>query len=143
MRKKSRQNAFMYIDGENIPEKKYEDIDTLISKRDKVINAKVYGLQNDNSTKAWSKRAQKNDKLKDIRLFGQPEKNKVDRKIIRDIRRDIRNHKKIDRIIIVSSDKDFAAPIREIKEEGIKVTVIGESKSSSELRKSCDEFKEI
>lgn len=40
----------------------------------------MYGLQKDECTKSWSDKAKKLD-IKDIRLCGNPEKDKVDNKI--------------------------------------------------------------
>lgn len=49
----------------------------------------MYGLQKDECTKSWSDKAKKLD-IKDIRLCGNPEKDKVDNKIKKDVNQEIK-----------------------------------------------------
>ena len=142
MRRKKR-NTWVYIDGENVPERKYGAIKEAVSQIGVRDCSKVYGLKNDKSTKAWTECSRKEKGLRDVRLKGKPEKNKVDRKIKKDIRRDIRENKGMDVIVIVSSDKGFRDIVEEGRKAGKKVVVIGEEKTAGKLREACSEFWEI
>lgn len=53
-----------------------------------LYSSRVYGLQKDEGTKGWSEKANKFG-IKDIRLFGAPEKDKADKKIQKDVKREI------------------------------------------------------
>ena len=129
-----KRNMLIYIDGENISERKYCEIMKSTLRIGVKDGSKVYGLQNDNRTRAWTDRSHEDDNLKDIRLYGLPEKDKVDNKIKRDIRKDIRKKKNVDIIVLVTSDKGYADVIEEARTEGKSVVVIGEAKASSIIR---------
>ena len=81
--------VFAFIDAENVPSKFFEQIENGISYFVDKWNAKVYALQKDHATLNWHEIVKKNDALLEIRLAGGPSKNKVDKKIIKDITRAI------------------------------------------------------
>ena len=143
MKRKRKNKIMIYIDGENIPEKKYESIMKWAERRGCVVGCKVYGIQKDKSTRAWTIRANTDKRLKDIRLYGKSEKNKVDSKIIDDIRKGMRNDNNANMIVIASSDKDFSDIAIETRSAGEKVIGIGEAKASNKLRSLYDEFWEV
>lgn len=143
MRKEKKEKFRVFYDCENISEKKYDVSMERLKKKGQVVSCKAYRIKNDKSTRAWTTRANKDKCLKEIRLSGGPEKNKVDSKIIKDIRREIRNISDDESIVIVSSDKDFSKIAKKIRASGGKVIGIGEAKASDKLRKSYDEFLEI
>ena len=103
---------------------------------------KVYGLQKDARTKSWSDEA-KDLGIKDIRLCGNPEKDKVDKKIQKDIRKEIKNNKSVDIVCIATSDKGYTETVKELRRQGKRVVGIGERKAPKELRDACSEFIEI
>lgn len=72
-------NAALFIDGENISSKKAEQIQKIANKQGVLGTEKVYGLQK-MSVQNLGQIRQKLD-IKDIRLCGNPEKDKVDNKI--------------------------------------------------------------
>ena len=137
-------NVFAFIDAENVPSKFYDQIDHNISYLADRWSAKVYALQKDNTTIGWHEVAKANDCLKEIRLSGGPAKNKVDAKIIKDIRRLIRNCVPDETCaVIVSSDSDYKGVVGELKKAGFRVIGIGEAKSNEVYRNSFDSFIEL
>lgn len=103
---------------------------------------KLYGLQKDNSTMGWSAKAREYG-MADIRLCGGPAKNKVDRKMQKDMKREIVQYKNVDIVCMATSDKGYAAAIRELRACGKRVVVIGEGKAPHQLRNACSKFIEI
>ena len=102
----------------------------------------MYGLQKDARTKSWSDEA-KDLGIKDIRLCGNPEKDKVDKKIQKDVRKEIKNNKSVDVVCIATSDKGYTGTVKELRRQGKRVVGIGEKKAPKELRDACSEFIEI
>ena len=99
----------------------------------------MYGLQKDECTKSWSDKAKKLD-IKDIRLCGNPEKDKVDNKIKKDVNQEIKNNKSVDVVCIATTDKGYTDTVKELRRQGKKVVGIGEKKAPKELRDACSEF---
>lgn len=139
---KKKVNAALFIDGENISSKKAEQIQKIANKQGVLGTEKVYGLQKDECTKSWSDKAKKLD-IKDIRLCGNPEKDKVDNKIKKDVNREIKHNKSVDVVCIATSDKGYTDTVKELRRQGKKVVGIGEKKAPKELRDDCSEFFEI
>lgn len=137
-----KKNTALFIDGENISCKKVNAIMDAAKHQGILFSGRVYGLQKDNSTREWSDKAREYG-IADIRLFGGPQKNKVDRKIQRDVKREIIQHKNVDIVCVATSDKGYAVTIRELRAWGKRVVVIGEGKAPDKLRNACSEFIEI
>jgi len=135
-------NTILLIDGENISSKKAEQIIKIAEQQGKICLSKVYGIQKDQHTEGWSDKA-KEYGLKDIRLCGGPQKDKVDKKIQRDAIKEIKNNKNVDTVCIATSDKGYIETIRELRQHGKRVVVIGEQKATKDLRNSCNKFSEI
>ena len=92
----------------------------------------------------WHEVAKTNDYLREIRLSGGPAKNKVDKKIIRDIRRLIGNCIPAETcVFIVSSDSDYRVAVTELKEAGVRVVGIGEAKANENYKQSFNSFLEL
>ena len=53
--------------------------------------------------------------IKDIRLCGNPEKDKVDNKIKKDVNQEIKNNKSVDVVCIATSDKGYTDTVKVIK----------------------------
>ena len=136
----SRNNSFT----ENKSKKKKKTIQTKSNSTRKKVNAALFidGLQKDECTKSWSDKAKKLY-IKDIRLCGNPEKDKVDNKIKKDVNQEIKNNKSVDVVCIATSDKGYTDTVKELRRQGKKVVGIGEKKAPKELRDACSEFFEI
>lgn len=140
--RRKKENTALFIDGENISSKKAEQIMKIADKQGLVGTRKVYGLQKQKPTKHWSDKAKDLD-IKDIRLCGNPEKDKVDKKIQKDAKNEIQNNKSVDIVCIATSDKGYTETIKELRKQGKKVIGIGEKKAPKVLRDACSEFIEI
>ena len=137
-------NVFTFIDAENVPSKYWELIQSRISFLVDKWRGKLYALQKDHATMGWHEVAKTNDCLEEIRLSGGPAKNKVDKKIIRDIRRLTENCIPAETcVIIVSSDSDYRVVVAELKEAGVRVIGIGEVKANENYKQSFNRFFEL
>ena len=132
----------LFIDGENISSKYAEQILEIANDIGTIAVAKVYGLQKDECTKKWTEKASKKE-IKDIRLCGKPEKNKVDKKIIKDMKKVILDHSWINTICIASCDGGYAETLSELRNLGLTIVAIGTKHLSNKLKEVCDEFKEL
>lgn len=140
--RQKKQNTAVFIDGENISHKKAEQIMEIATKQGSLYSARVYGLQKDEHTRKWSEMAKQLD-IKDIRLCGKAEKDKVDRKIQKDIEKEINQAKNVDIVCIAASDNGYAEIAKRLRRQGKRVIVIGEEKTPDDLRKVCNKFIEI
>ena len=132
----------LFIDGENISSNYAEKILEITNNIGTIAVAKVYGLQKDESTKKWTEKASDNE-IKDIRLCGKPEKNKVDKKIIKDMKKVILDHSWINTICIVSCDGGYAEVLKELRDLGLTIVAIAKKNLSHELKEVCDEIYEL
>lgn len=137
-----KKNTALFIDGENISYKKANAIMDVAKQQGTLFSNRVYGIQKDDSTRGWTDRAREYG-IADIRLFGGPEKNKVDRKIQKDAVREVTQHKNVDIVCVATSDRGYVGTIRGLRAQGKRVVVIGEDKAPDELRNSCNKFIEI
>lgn len=135
-----KRNTALFIDGENISANMADMIIKKAKNVGVVDTIKVYGLQNDKRTKKWSKIANTNSNMKDIRLYGKPSHNKVDNKIKKDTIRDVKNTTNVDIVIIASSDHGYIENIKELRAMGKRVVGIGEEKAPKNLRDACNEY---
>ena len=132
----------LFIDGENISSKYAEQILEIANDIGTIAVAKVYGLQKDESTKKWTEKASENE-IKDIRLCGKPEKNKVDNKIIKDMKKVILDHSWINTICIASCDGGYAEVLKELRDLGLTTVAIGKKNLSNKLKDVCNEIYEL
>ena len=137
-----KQNMGLLIDGENVGPKNANAILNAARSQGKLYVGKVYGRQKDIRTRKWSDKAREYG-ISDIRLYGEPMKNKVDNKIKKDARKLINQHKNIDIVCIATNDGDYVDIIRELRSMGKRVVVIGEKQASASLRTSCNRFVEV
>jgi len=138
----SRKKVAVYIDGENVGAVNYKQISGIMDSKGSVAYANVYGLCGDERTKRWTREANKDKRLNEIRLSGRPSKNKVDKKIVHDIKEDIRKNKILSEVILVSSDHGYKDVVEELRSVGIKVTVIGKNISKA-LMMECDSYYDL
>lgn len=137
-----KKNTALFIDGENISCKKAEAIMDVVRQQGILFSNRVYGLQKDNSTRGWSAKAREYG-ITDIRLFGGPAKNKVDRKMQKDMKKEIAQYKNVDIVCMATSDKGYVEAIRQLRACGKRVVVIGEGKAPDQLRNAGSRFIEI
>ncbi len=138
-----KKNMGVYIDGENISPKKYLVIFAFISRIGELHEAKVYARQKDVRTRNWSVLAKGNEKLKDIRLSGPPAKDKVDKKIQRDIDRDMNVCKNLDIIVIATSDHGYVSIVCKARKLGKRVIILGNGDTSKKLKQECSCFVDL
>jgi len=137
-----KQNTGLLIDGENVGAQKASAILEAACAQGRLYESKVYARQKDICTRKWSDKAREYG-ISDIRLYGGPEKNKVDNKIKKDARKLIKQHKNIDIVCIATSDRDYIDIVKELRSMGKRVVVIGEKHAAFSLRKSCNKFVEV
>ena len=135
-------NIALFIDGENISNKLAKQILEKANYYGTLAVSKVYGLQKAECTKKWTEKAKEND-IEDIRLCGAPEKNKVDKKIIKDMKKAILKHRQIDTICLAAHDGGYANVLKELRDLGLKTVIIGTPKMSKKLKDICDKFEEL
>lgn len=140
--KKPKKAGSLYIDAENISAKHAGEIIEEAEGIGNVSKKQYYNRQNDKATSPW-REAGKAYELKPISMYGGPEKDKIDKKIKKDIRKSISEGTAADVIYIAASDAGYVDIIKEIKRSGRQAVVIGESKAPDKLRKAADRFIDI
>lgn len=135
-----KKNTVVFIDGENISAKKIDAILWVVNQVGVLDSARVYGLKNDRHTRGWTKRASEIDALEDVRLSGGAAKNKDDKRIKQDMLNVILEKRNVDIFVLVSSDHGYAETIRELRQKGKKVVVLGkENNMSDQLIRTASE----
>lgn len=130
----------VFIDGENISNKKAEKIIKKSNNQGDIEFARVYGIQNTPSDKCWVKTSQELD-IKHIRLGGGSKKNKVDKHMFSEILNEAKKKEHVDTIIIATNDADFITIIKEVRAMGIRVVIMGlKSSLSDKMKKACNSF---
>lgn len=138
-----KRNTALFIDGENISAGYADIIMKIANRQGEIYSAKVYGRQCDTYTREWSETAKFRSELKDIRLCGGPEKDKVDRKIQKDALNMSMEAKNVDIYIFATSDQGYVPTIEKLRKQGKRVVVIGEKKAPDYLRSAGSEFYEV
>lgn len=124
----------LYIDAENVGAQYADRIMNLVKKKGKVVEKKYYNRQKDNSTVHWKEAAKKYE-LKNISMYGEPEKDKIDNKIKEHIRKALVNEA-VDIICLVTSDGGYEDIVKEVERSGKEIIVMGEEKAPTRLRKA-------
>lgn len=137
-----KKNLAVFIDAESIGSSSAARIDGQIKKIGTLFEARYYALQKDNRTSAWKDVAKKYG-FKPILLCGEPEKNKIDKKIMRDVRAMLEKNKQVDIFCIVSRDGDFTSLVNELRKKGKRVVILATKQTSKRLRKAANEVKGI
>ena len=138
---KKKTAVVVLVDGENISHKKAPEINALTARLGSVAERKVYHRQKDPVTRPWTEKARRHA-YRDICLAGAPEKNKVDKKIIKDARRSLKAPD-VDMLCVVSSDSDFCCLAAEADSAGKKLCFIGGKNASKKLRNSGAKFMKL
>ena len=132
----------LYIDAENVGAQHADTIVHKAERKGKIIQKKYYGRQKDGSLEPWKEKGKEHD-IKPILVSKEPEKNKVDNKITKDIRKSLKNGTCADEIIIATSDGGYKDIIEEAQAAGKKVTILGEKKAPKKLRNAADQFEKV
>lgn len=141
-RSAKKKNMELLIDGENISHRKVDEILKAADSQGVLSEARVYGRQKDKRTKGWSDESKRHG-LKDVRLYGGPEKNKVDKKIKKDSIKIINDNRSIDVVVIATSDAGYVDAVEEARSMGKKVVCIGYKNAPQKLRDACSVFIEL
>ena len=137
-------DMFVFIDAENVPSKFWKEIEYRLEYLVDRFTVKIYALQRDSATLGWHEVANSRESIKEIRLCGGPSKNKVDAKIINDIRRLLHRCNPDETcVVIVSSDSDYKGIVSELKRFGFWVIGIGEAKTKQNYRDVLNRFIEL
>ncbi len=142
MKQKKKKRVVVYIDAENISAKKVDEITAISQREGKMISTKVYRRKDDKYTKNWCNVRMKSELMKEIQLSGYPEKDKIDKRIIKDMKKDLMKNDSIDVVILVSSDHGYAETVKKITKTGKEVIVAGKN-ISSRLKTAAGEYCEI
>lgn len=137
-----KRNTEVLIDGENISYKKADKIMKIAMSEGVLYGGRVYGRQKDKRTRRWSEQARKFG-IEDIRLYGGPQKNKVDNKIKKDTTRFVNCDKSVDIFVLATSDSDYIETIEQLRLRGKRVVVVGSKNAPKTLRNACNRFVEI
>lgn len=144
MKKKSTalEKVQVFVDCENVPGKHAKEILNCVRREYGSPNQiTLYGLQKDPATKAWKSHIKCDSRYSpfciDKQLCGGPTRNKVDKKIIRDLER---ISDKDATVVVVSSDHGYTNAINELRSKGNKVIGIGRKEHSKALENSCNDY---
>ena len=136
-----KKKTVILVDGENISAKNADKIVTISNRLGVVAERKVYHHQKDQGTRAWTEKSKGGD-YKDIQLYGDPAKNKVDRKMQKDARQYMKNPD-VAMVCVVSSDGGFRCLAEDAAAAGKKLCFIGGKTPSRRLRNTGAQFMKL
>lgn len=127
------------IDADNVPAKFADAILREVTAIGEPALRRVYGDWTSGRLKAWS------DRILELGLVAHQDTSNTTGKNASDIglvidAMDILHGGRFDGFVIVSSDSDFTALANRLREEGLSVIGIGESKAPEALRNVCNRF---
>jgi hypothetical protein len=137
-----KQNTMVFIDAESVSADHCPRICGQCRSLGEINEIRYYARQNDPSTSAWKDQAKAYD-IKPILMYGEPERNKIDNKIIKDIRRILNTNKSIDIFCIASRDGDFSQIVQEIRGKKKRAVVLAMKNTSEKLKGSASEVRGI
>lgn len=135
-------NTMIYVDAESVPYKCVENIQSELQSIGKVAEARFYAMQKDDSTKAW-RNACRQYGYKAILMSGEPQKNKIDNKIIRDAKKVLNENKSIDIFCIATRDGDYKELVDFLRKNGKRVVILAPQHTSKKLKKAGSESRFI
>lgn len=135
-----KRSVAVFIDGENISNKKAEKIMEKSGNRGEIRFARVYNVKDTPSDKCWVNTSQEFN-IKHIRLPGSSKKNKVDKHMFSEIYNEAKKTGHADMLIIATNDTDFIPTIKEVRDMGVCVVIMGLKASlSDKMKKACNSF---
>lgn len=127
------------IDADNIPSKYASSILKEITTFGEPALRRVYGDWSSGQLKGWSETVRANGLVATQETANTKGKNASDIGLVIDAM-DILHTGRFDGFALVSSDSDFTALANRIREQGLDVIGIGESKAPESLRNVCNRF---
>ncbi|MEL6957571.1 MAG: NYN domain-containing protein [Pseudomonadota bacterium] len=127
------------IDADNVPARHAEAILKEVSLIGEPALRRVYGDWSSDSLKGWAKSIPSLGLVARQETANTKQKNASDIGLVIDAM-DILHTSKFDGFVLVSSDSDFTALANRLREDGLTVIGIGESKTPDSLRNVCNRF---
>ncbi|MGH1415356.1 MAG: NYN domain-containing protein [Pelagimonas sp.] len=127
------------IDADNIPSKFASAILKEIGTFGDLTLRRVYGDWSTDHLKGWSEQVRQHGLVAHQNSANTTGKNSSDIGLVIDAM-DILHSGRFDGFVLVSSDSDFTALANRIREHGLHVIGIGESKTPASLRNVCNRF---
>lgn len=133
----------VFFDCENISASYVDSIFDELAKHGEVIIKQSFKDWGSSNSKSWNRELHEEFAIEPIQVFSaRGAKNSCDMRIQRAINETI-NHKKIDIIVLVSSDSDFRDLIINVRANGFETIGFGESKTPLSLKKAYSTFIEL
>lgn len=139
---KDRMLLAVLIDADNIPAKFAEAIMREITTFGEPALRRVYGDWSSDRLAGWKKVVMELGMVANQETANTTGKNATDIGLVIDAM-DILHTGRFDGFVLVSSDSDFTALANRMREGGVEVIGIGESKAPASLRNVCNRFIEI
>ena len=137
-----KKNTMVFIDAENISSDHCSSIIGQCKSIGEVFEVRYYARQKDPTTAKW-KETITDYGLKPILMCGEPERNKIDNKIIKDIRKVLNTNKSIDIFCIASKDGDYSNIVQEIRNNKKRAVILATKGTSKKLKAKASEIKGI
>ena len=137
-----KKNTMVFIDAENVSSTYAASIENEIRDIGNVQEIRYYAMQKDSTTANW-KGTIKVYGYKPILMAGEREKNKIDNKIIRDVKKVLNENKSIDIFVIVSRDGDYTELVRFLRSNRKRVVILAPKNTSKKLKNASSESRTI
>ena len=138
----AKKNTMVFIDAENVSSTYAASIENEIWDIGNVAEVRYYAMQKDPATANW-KPTIKEYGYKPILMAGKREKNKIDNKIIRDVKKVLNENKSIDIFVIVSRDGDYTELVRFLRSNRKRVVILASKNTSKKLKNASSESRTI
>ncbi len=139
---KRKKNTMIFIDAESVSADHCSGIMGQCNPVGEIFEVRYYARQNDPATLAWKDKARAYN-IKPILMYGEPAHNKIDNKIVKDIRRILETNKSIDIFCIASRDGDYAQIAQELRNRKKRVVVLAMKNTSERLKSVASEVRGI
>ena len=137
-----KKNTMVFIDAESISAERCPGIIGQCKSVGELFEVRYYARQKDPSTLAWKEKANSYG-IKPILMYGEAEHNKIDNKIIKDIRKILANNKSIDIFCIATKDGDYSSIVKEIRENKKRAVIFATKDTSKKLKQAASEVKGV
>lgn len=137
-----KKNTMVFIDAESVSANCCPGIVGQCKNIGEIFEIRYYARQNDSYTTAW-KNVAKQYSIKPILMCGQADHNKIDNKIIKDIKVTLETNKAIDIFCIASRDGDFSEVAEYIRSRKKRVIILATKHTSQRLKDMASETRGI
>ncbi len=128
-----KKNLALFIDAESVSSNYASKIINIISKIGQLAEARYYALQKDDSTRFWKDQA-KHHGIKPILMYGEPSKNKIDNKIVKDAKYMLTHNKNVDIFCIATRDGDYSSLVSFLRGHRKQVIILAPKNTSQKLK---------